>query len=232
MIQLFRLTAAVFLLSVLSAAPCFGFSFSEYEKESAETASDQNPLSKITCSGALKHKKLAVLIGENHKDKGTQKKIRSYRVYGSHSLEDKFGTDKSVYGELVGNLNSGFRELGLKTYTPQQINEQIARQEQEAFLNNDLEAAMSAADRLKADFMLKGLISTLTQHNKVVKIDELFITISLSLTDRNGKLISSARVSETAFSDADIGATVQKMVEDQSRIIIYQLFNEYCQRGN
>jgi hypothetical protein len=91
---------------------------------------------------------------------------------------------------------------------------------------------VSAADRLSANFVLKGIISTHSQINRVVNIDEVFVTIDLSLHDSRGTLISTAQMSETAFSDADVLSTIQKLVKSQSREITYQLFKDYCKGGH
>lgn len=174
------------------------------------------------------------MIGENHRDDRTGLGVfyGSFISPDSPDWDSRFGTRKSVYGSLVDDLNHGFRQLGLKTYTSAEINAQVAREEQEAFLNNDLDAAISAADRLSADFMLKGIISTRTQINRVVNVEEVFVTINLALFERGGRQISNAQASETAFSDADVSATIQKLVKNQSRDITYQLFRDYCKGGN
>jgi len=232
MVVVFRWFFCALIAAGLFAGPCFSFSFSAYEDQEArsENAFPKTDLGQVSCSKALKRKKLAVMIGQRHRDKKSNMGAGKYFIYGAEPSGEKFGTTKAVYGTLVETLNSGFRQLGLRTYTPAQINAQIARAEQEAFLNNDIDAAMSAASRLSANFMVKGQISTLAQVNSVVKVDEIFVTITLSLTDQRGKLISSARISDTAFSDADVSGAIQKMVAEQSGEIIYQLFQDYCKK--
>lgn len=173
------------------------------------------------------------MIGESHRDD----RPGYYRLYAYWNAAEepnwdrRFGTRKSVYGSLIDNLNSSFQQLGLQTFTAQEVNEQIAKEEQEAFLNNDLDAALTAAKRLSADFLLKGNISTFVQKNKVVKVDEVFVTITLALTDKNGRQITNARLSETTFSDADIPATIQKLIAEQANTITYELFSQPCNGG-
>ena len=227
MLLVFRWLFCVLITAGLFAGPCFSFSFTEYENQEAQAQNAQKvDLSQVSCSKSLKHKKLAVMIGQRHQKSNTGP--GRYYVYGSGIIAEKFGTTRAVYGTLVETLNNGFRQLGLRTYTTAQINAQIARAEQEAFLNNDIDAAMSAAGRLSADFMVKGQISTLSQINRVVGIDEIFVTITLSLTDRRGRLISSASISDTAFSDANVAGAIQNMVAEKSGEVIYQLFQNYC----
>lgn len=228
------LTRLLLIFAVISCFPAsntHAFSFSEYEQgEDAGEGSPQISLATLQCPDSLKSSKIATMIGEKHRD---DRRIH-YGFWGNINPADnpdwdnRFGTQKSVYGSLIDGLNNGFGQLGLRTFTADEINAQIAQEEQEAFLNNDLDAAMTAADRLQADFVLKGIISTLSQTNKAVNIEEVFVTINLTLYSRDGKQISSAQVSETVFSDADIQSTIQKIVNKQADLITYRLFEKYC----
>jgi hypothetical protein len=231
----FALTVVLFAFTFPYSAASFSFSEDEQQETGGVPSATSHSLAKLQCPKSLKTAKIATMIGEIHKNNRTGMD----GFYGSFMTPDspdwhssRFGTKKSVYGNLVDELNGGFQQLGLKTYTTAEINAQIARAEQEAVLNNNLDAAVSAADRLSANFVLKGIISTHSQINKVVNIDEVFVTIDLSLHDSSGTLISTAQMSETAFSDADILSAIQKLVKSQSREITYQLFKDYCKGGH
>ena len=63
------------------------------------------------------------------------------------------------YGPHYEAINSRLRSLGLRTYTPEEIRRQIAQAEIDAYFKNDPDAALSAAKRLGASFVLRGLIS-------------------------------------------------------------------------
>lgn len=225
----------VILLFLFSAAICYSFSFSEYEKQQSDSrknvTSDRQLLSTLSCPASLAGKKIATMIGEQHRDdyKGYHGTVITI---GEPDWDKRFGTKKQVYGPLMAQLNQGFTELGLKTYTSAEINNQIARAEQEAFLNNDTEGALTAAKRLQADFLVKGIISTRTQTNKVIKIEEVFVTISLTLYDKNGTQLSTAQVKKAVFSDTDTLGTVQSLVKEQSYAIVYQLFKDYCREAD
>ena len=186
------------------------FSFSEYERTEQHTdrTSKAPPpdSSKMQC---LAGKKIAVVIGEQHSQGWAR-------------------TGQSAYGPLIEELNGQFKKLGLKTYSPEEIKQQVAQAEQEAFLANNLEAAVSAAGRLSADFMIRGIISTKIQKNPFVGIDEVFVTLSLTLVDRDGQNISSSTLSEAMFSDADTVATVHKLVREKAEQIIVNLYSECC----
>jgi hypothetical protein len=231
----FAITVVLFTFSFPYSATSFSFSEDEQQETGGVPSATPHSLAQLHCPKSLKTAKIATMIGEIHKN--DRNGLDGF--YGSFMAPDspdwhssRFGTKKSVYGNLVDELNGGFQQLGLKTYTTAEINAQIARAEQEAVLNNNLDAAVSAADRLSANFVLKGIISTHSQINRVVNIDEVFVTIDLSLHDSSGTLISTAQMSETAFSDADILSTIQKLVKSQSREITYQLFKNYCKGGH
>ena len=230
-------TFLILLLTIIFNIPAqnsYSFSFSK-DKE-AETKNDPgtsaDTLKNLRCPDAMKSGKIATMIGENHRDErpGYYRNYTALVTVGDPNWDGRFGARKSVYGPLVDQFNQGFHQLGLKTFTTAEINNQIAIEEQEAFLNNDLDAAMTASERLQADYILKGIISTVAQTNKSVKVDELFITINLSLIDAKGNQISTAQISETTFSDADIMGTVHNMLEKHTNAIIYKLFAKICKR--
>lgn len=227
----------VFVFLLLFPTHLSAFSFSEYEaEEKAADAQAQQaaPIADLRCPDSIKNSRVATMIGERHRD--DRRAYWGFRGVFLNSpdqvWDDRFGTTKSVYGSLVESLNSGFSQLGLKTYTAKQIEDQIAQEEQEAVLNDDIDAALSAAERLKADYMLKGIISSLSQTNKVVKVDEAFITIELALIDREGRQISRVSIKETVFSDADIPATIRELVRKNANYISYTLFKDICSGGN
>ncbi|MBU4011287.1 MAG: hypothetical protein KJ882_11040, partial [Proteobacteria bacterium] len=157
------------------------------------------------------NKKIAVMVGEEYIDGGRQ--IKS-----------------SSNSPLVEELNGRLNQLGLKTYTPGEINSQIAKAEQEAFLANDIDAAASAASRLSAKYFLRGLISTRTQKNPVIGIDEVFLTLSLTLVDGKGRNLASGQLSDAVFSDSDTTATAIKLVRTKSAGIISDLFKGICKK--
>lgn len=234
--KFFAFFLAISLLCLSTPVSSWSFSFSEQEQQdAAEKSSPQirQSLHQLHCPKSLRSARIVTMIGEIHRSGGGGRG----RFYGSFlpanspDWDNYSTTNRSVYGNLVDELNSGFQQLGLKTYTSSEINEHIARAEQEAVLNNDPDAAIAAAERLSASFVLKGVISTRSQLNRVINVDEVFVTINLLLVDRQGRQIASAQINETTFSDADVLNTIQNLVKNQSNAITYRLFKDYCQGG-
>lgn len=235
-VTFFSSLLAIFLLCLSAPVPGWSFSFSEQEQQDAAEESPQQAwvsLNQLNCPKSLRSAKIATMIGEVHRSGGGGRGsfYGSFLPANAPDWDSYSTTNRSVYGNLVDELNSGFQQLGLKTYTSAEINEHIARAEQEAVLNNNPDAAIAAADRLSASFVLKGVISTRSQLNRVINVDEVFVTINLLLVDRQGRQIASAQINETTFSDADVHNTIQNLVKRQSNAITYQLFKDYCQGG-
>ncbi|MCK5341448.1 MAG: hypothetical protein KAJ60_10255 [Desulfobulbaceae bacterium] len=189
------------------------FSFSEHGQEEArQTEKTQKSLDELTsvpCKKALKDKKIALIIGEQHSD-------------GS------YGVRQSRYGNLFQIINRKLRNLGLTTYTRQEITEQIAKAEMEAFLANNIDAATSASTRLAADFILRGLISTRIQKNPVIGIQEIFVTMSFTLVESTGRTISDVKIDGESFSGADTLSTVLDLVREKANMVVAELYNDYC----
>ncbi|MCK5228597.1 MAG: hypothetical protein KAK02_10335, partial [Desulfobulbaceae bacterium] len=120
------------------------------------------------------------------------------------------------------------RNLGLTTYTRQEITEQIAKAEMEAFLANNIDAATSASTRLAADFILRGLISTRIQKNPVIGIQEIFVTMSFTLVESTGRTISDVKIDGESFSGADTLSTVLDLVREKANMVVAELYNDYC----
>lgn len=210
------------LLLVTPASFCLasGFSFSEYEKNQASTEQEQSRkteqethhLLSTQCSSRLKNKHIALLIGERHSG------------LTPHA-------EQTNHGPIFDDINRRLRALGLKTFTREQINEQIADAERTAFLNNDMDAAVSAAERLKAEFLLQGLISVKSQRNPILNIEEVFLTLTLSLVDQQGRQLSSVSATADSYVANDALQTALQLVRDKADLMLAQLYNDYCRQG-
>ncbi len=211
--QRVRRIALVWILTVSAWPMAEGlcFSFSEYEKAPDPTASGARTVmrSDSNCTKKLQGKKVVAIIGEQH-------------------LAGGYEVGASRYGSLVTELNSRLKAMGLHTFTPQEISSQIAQAEQEAVLANDLDAALSAAKRMNAQFTIRGLISTRTQVNRIVNIDEVFVTLSLTLLDGKGRKLSSSRIESDSFSGSDTVSTILTLIEKDADRLVAELYQDYC----
>lgn len=220
----FRLVLIFIILGITgSATLIFAFSFSEYENQEKASEINTRPLPEVRCPASLRTSRIVTMIGESRRDGGS----------ASAGLVVLLGSPANIQredsnGSYLDILNTAFTKLGLKTLTAGELNEQIARAEQEAVLNNDMDAAISAASKLQADYLVKGVISTSTQTNKVIQVEEVFVSIALSLYDSQARLLANTAVQTTSFSDADVHATMQNLLKTEADQIIHRLFMNIC----
>src|SRR5207249_10769311 len=133
-----------------AAAAAQGFKFSQQDNsaEADEAAKRDRIMYEITtpCRTDLKGKKIMVVIGE----------MQSNGIVSAHQQN---------YGPHFQAINGRLRSLGLTTYTPEEIRKQIAQAEIDAYFRNDPDAALAAARRLGASFVLRGLITSTAMRN-------------------------------------------------------------------
>jgi hypothetical protein len=215
------MTRLVFLLWLVSAGPLWasGFTFSGYEQQQAQEESAQvdeerrvvGELLSVDCSSKLKGQRIAVLIGEERTGQGSARRTND--------------------GPLFDEINSRLRALGLKTCTQQEINAQVADAERTAFLNNDMDAAISAAGRLQARFLLRGLIAVSERRNPILDIDELFLTLTLTLLDRKGRVISTVSATADSYVANDTLQTALQLTREKADRMLAELYNDHCRQG-
>ncbi len=202
----------IFLLIVLSYSDVHAFSFSEEEANSAASEFAKRDrvanLLDVPCKASLKGKKIGVVVGEMHNGRVVTRNVE--------------------YSALFEIINQRLKGLGLKTYTLEEIKKQVAQAEIEAYMNNDPDAAIAAARKLRASFMLKGVISSTSATNPVLGIKEVSVMMTFTLTSSSGKPISTVDVSMQSWSGADVFATAHKMVKEEAEMVVAKLYNDFC----
>lgn len=216
----FSLLVVVLLAVVLLPVPGLAFSFSAYEQAEQEADQEQQrqradeiaALLATPCAARLKGATTAFLFTQQQGD----------ALYLRSSTQDE---------ALYEHINSRLRRLGLKTFSPAQIRQRIADAEVQAFMNNDADAALAAARKFSARFVLRAQLQTQTRRNPVVGIDEVSVLLTFYLSDAGGRALSSVQVTETAFSDAQVEATLLTLTQRQADYAIARLYRDFCQQA-
>ena len=156
-----RLTSAFAMLAalvLLAAGPASAQGFKFEQPGAADAAAKAEEAAKqdriacelsTPCRAELKGKKIMLIIGE----------VQS---------NGYISAQQQNYGPHFQAINTRLRGLGLLTFTPEEIRRQIAQAEIDAYFKNDPDEALSAARRLGASFILRGLISSqaVAQHHR------------------------------------------------------------------
>lgn len=210
-----RLGVVLFCLCLLSSS-AFGFSFSEEADNDARArAAKRDKVDRLTdvpCRDSLKGMKIAVMIAERHSS-------------------GELSVGQSKYSSLFEVINSRLRNLGLKTYNQGDITRQIAQAEIKAFMNNDPDAALSAAGRLGANFMLRGIINSRSNVNPILHINEVAVDMAFTLSASSGRNIAGATARNESWAGADTISAAHALVEEQADEVVAKLYNEFCRKG-
>jgi len=193
--------------------PAFAFSFSESEKKEAreeetrqaEAQKQIQQLLSVRCQSQLKQKTIAVILGKDHSSTNTD--------------------------VLFQEVNARLNLLGMRTYSQKEITTRIAQAEMDAFLSNDMDAAATAASRLKADFILRGVIRSKTSINPVAKVKEVYISMVFTLVDNAGRIISNVSAQGESYSGNNTLAAALSLVREKSDLMVARLYNDYCSRS-
>lgn len=211
-----RLPSAVpYALTFALALACGSaqaFKFSEEEEKARQDdqarAQRIGQLVSAPCRQQLKNQKIMVVIAER--------------------TSNGFNTTQSRYGPHFQAINHRLRALGLKTYTQEEIRAQIAQAEIEAHFRNDPDAAINASKKLGANFILRGLITTQTGINPVLKINEVAVHMGFTLVSAGGRTISNVTARDESYSGTDTLGMALTLVNEQADEVVARLYNDYC----
>lgn len=202
----------ILTLSIFFVQSAYPFSFAQEEaKPLVEQAIKQDQIASLLatpCGKSLKDQKIALMIAE--------------------SSNDGFETKQSKYGQFFEILNKKLKKTGFKTYTDKEIQNQIAQAEIKAYMSGDTDAAIGAAKKLAANFLLKGVIGVTSSQNKVINVNEINVNINFSLTTASGKTVSTISKTYSSYSGADTYAMALKIAQEEGDEVIAKLYSDFC----
>jgi hypothetical protein len=152
-------------------------------------------------------------------------------IIGEVQSNGYIAAQQQNYGPHFQAINARLRSLGLATYTPEEIRRQIAQAEIDAYFRNDPDAALSAAKRLGASFMLRGLISSQAVMNPVVRVNQVSVNMGFTLTGANGRIISDTGASSSSYAGADVSSMALTLVNEQADEVVARLYGDYCRNA-
>jgi hypothetical protein len=216
--RLHRLFVLLMLPACAAAGPAQaqGFKFSQPdESDKAEEQARQDRIAEqlsTPCRAELKGKKIMLIIGE----------VQSNGVVSAQQQN---------YGPHFQAINSRLRSLGLTTYTPEEIRKQIAQAEIDAYFRNDPDAALAAAKRLGASFVLRGLISSQALRNPIIAVNQISVHMGFTLSGSNGRIISDAQADSSSYAGVDVARMALTLVNEQADDVVATLYADYCRNA-
>ena len=206
--------AAAWFMAAVGYAQGFKFSQQDDTAKAKEQARQQTITERVStpCRDQLKDRKIMLIIGEQLAAGGI---LANQENYGPHFQA----------------INQRLRALGLTTYTPEEIKKQIAQAEIDAYFRGNPDAALSASRRLGASFVLRGLITTQSVVNPVIRVNEVTVNLGFSLADNGGRTISDASAQGGSFSGSDIRSAAARLINEQADDVVSKLYSDYCTKA-
>ena len=210
---------AILLLSMPFAtglAGAQGFKFSQPDdSQRLEQAAREDRIAyelSTPCRADLKGKKIMVVIGEQQSN-----------GYVSANQQN--------YGPHFQAINGRLRALGLRTFTPEEIRAQIKQAEIDAYFRNNPDLALSAAKRLGASFVLRGLITSEATMNPIIAVNQVTVGMGFTLAASNGRIISDVGASAGSYAGANVGQMALTLVDEQADEVVARLYGDYCRNA-
>jgi hypothetical protein len=213
--------AAVFgLAAATTASGQQSFSFSKAaeqekaEQQAADEARNKRIVDRLStpCRQAIKDKKIMVIIGEQQ-------------------TNGVVLAEQQNYGPHFQLINSRLRALGLRTFTPEEIRKQIAQAEIDAYFRNDPDAALAASRKLGANFILRGLITSQSMMNPIIRVNQVSVGMGFTLASASGKSVADAAASSASYSGADTRAMALTLLNEQADDVVSKLYSDYCRNA-
>jgi len=142
-----------------------------------------------------------------------------------------YNTSQGRYGPHFQAINKRLRALGLRTYTQEEIRAKVAQAELDAYFRNDPDAALNAAKKLGASYILRGLISAQSGINPVLRINEVAVNMGFTLTGANGRTISDASARSESYSGMDTLGMALTLVNEEADEVVAKLYSDYCRNA-
>jgi hypothetical protein len=208
----FLLACAVFIVGSVQAQD---FKFSDDGKaeseQDAQRQAEVNAMLQAPCRAKIKNQKILVLVGES----------RAGRILAS----------QDAYGQHFEAINSRLRSLGLRTYTQREITAQIAQAEIDAYFKNDPDAAISASKRLSAQYILRGLITSVAVRNALINVNQVNVSMNFTLTGADGRLISQSSAENASYAGSDTSGMALTLINERADEVVARLYSDYCRRA-
>ncbi len=202
---------AALLGLVMSNAFAFSFSDEERKQQDADAAAKRRaaaPLMSPECRQAINGRSMMIVVGER-----TPRGIMG---------------DQNAYSSHFNAIDKRLRKLGIHTITQAEMKAKIAQAELDAYLNNDMDAALNASKRMGTDFILRGMISSRTAMNPMIRVPEVYISMGFTLTGADGRTISEAGARAESYSGSDTGGMAVTLINEQADGVVGRLFSDYC----
>jgi hypothetical protein len=202
----------------MSGAQAQGFKFSNPSPDAradaqAQAQRDARVEAQLStpCRDRIKNRKIMVLIAQES--------------------DGAIVAGQGPFSRHVDAINGRLQSLGLQTYSPEQIRKQIAQEEIDAYFKNDPYRALSAARRMAAQYVLRGVIASRAVVNPMVNVNQVSVNLDFTLTDAAGRPVSTAAARNESYAGSDTTRMALTLIEERAGQVVAQLYSDYCRNA-
>lgn len=157
---------------------------------------------------------------------------RKIMVLFAEEINGMVMASQGGYSRHVDAVNRRLQAVGLKTYSPEEIRRQIAQEEIDAYFKNNPDRALSAARRLSAQYVLRGVIATSATANPMMPVNQVSVNMNFTLTDSAGRAISSANASNQSYAGSDVAGMALTLIDERADEVVARLYSDYCRNAD
>ena len=155
---------------------------------------------------------------------------RTMIIIGEEQTDGRIVAQQPNYGQHFQAINSRLHALGVRALLPEVIQRQIAQAEIDAYFRNDPDAALGAAQRLGAKFVLRGLITSRSSVNPVLRVNQVSVGMGFVLEAGNGRVLANANAAASSYAGPDVRGMALTLLEEQADEVLARLYGQYCRR--
>jgi hypothetical protein len=184
------------------------------QRERAETRhSPAGPAVPPACLNHLKDQKIAILFTER-------------------LLDGRVDVRQQRYAGVFPIVEQAFQGLGLTVSTQEEIDAKIAQEQIEAIgLRNDSRAAITAARRLGANFVLRTNIDSVQKRHARINVEVVSTSLAFSLSGSNGAVYGTVHQAAQSYSGTDGMPVIRDLVSENAGVSARRLLAQYCERA-
>jgi hypothetical protein len=178
----------------------------------ADEASLASVKARVLCPEHCLNKKVAVLVGA---------------APGASAASSR---NDPLYPQVQGILEGKLLELGFRPISQSTLQAQISQKQKLLLVQGDAVAAATLGERLGADLLLLGHMSTQTREITVVDttMQSVYLQLGLQLVETGSyTLLASFTLSEKS-AGADLHGAVLKIVQEEAEAAAAKLYEQYC----
>jgi hypothetical protein len=90
---------------------------------------------------------------------------------------------------------------------------------------------LSAAKRLSAQYVLRGVIASEATRNAIVNVNQVNVAMNFTLADAAGRPVSTAAANNASYAGSDVSGMALTLIEERADEVVAQLYSDYCRNA-